>query len=136
MRGLDVFRRTQGGCPTGEAVITWAGKLEARYVIHTVGPIYSGKSGEAELLAACYKNSLALAHTHDVKTLAFPSISTGTYRYPINQAAAIAVETVLQELPGYDFSEIRFILFSQRDYEVYRQALAQGHPKLTVIDPD
>ena len=87
--------RTIGGCPTGEARITKGYRLPAHYVIHAVGPRYvDGRHGEADLLAGCYRNSLALARAHDVKTIAFPAISCGIYGYPIPEAARIAVDTV------------------------------------------
>src|SRR5437899_8444318 len=87
--------RKIGGCPTGEARLTRGYRLPAKYVIHTVGPVWSGgKRREPELLRACYVNSLQLANEHGVKSVAFPSISTGAYRYPIEQAAGIAVGTV------------------------------------------
>jgi O-acetyl-ADP-ribose deacetylase len=87
--------RTLGGCPTGEARITKGYRLPARYVIHAVGPRYrDGRRGEPALLAGCYRNSLALAAAHGVRTIAFPAISCGIYGYPIPAAAAIAVETV------------------------------------------
>jgi len=136
MRELDVIRRERGGCPTGEAVITTGGQLKARYVIHTVGPIYSGRDDDAELLAACYHSSLKLAQAYNLKSLAFPSISTGTYRYPIEQAAPIAIDTVLTSLSDYDFTEIRFVLFSRRDYEIYKTILTQERAGLIVIQPD
>lgn len=135
MRELDVIRNRQGGCPTGEAVITGGGTLAARYVIHTVGPVYSGRPADADLLAACYRSSLSLAHRHGIKSLSFPSISTGAYRYPIAEAAPIAINTVLGELPAYSFSEVRFILFSERDWEVYKRVFA-GHSGLTIIKAD
>ncbi len=124
MRELDVIRARQGGCPAGQAVLTGGGALTARYVIHTVGPVYSGRPSDPELLAACYKNSLRLAHEHGLRTLAFPSISTGVYRYPIGEAAPVAIAAVLAALPDYPLAEVRFVLFSARDYEVYRRLLA------------
>ncbi len=124
MRELDVIRARQGGCPTGEAVITGGGRLAARYVIHTVGPVYSGRPGDAGLLASCYTNSLRLAAENGLRTLSFPSISTGVYRYPIEEAAPIAIAAVLAALPEYPLAEIRFVLFSARDYEIYRRLLA------------
>lgn len=124
MQELDLIRARQGGCPAGQAVITGAGRLKAKYVIHTVGPVYSGQGKDAELLASCYRSSLQIAADNGVHSLAFPSISTGVYRYPIEKAAPIAINTVLTELPSYYFREIRFILFSDRDYEVYRRLLA------------
>ena len=135
MRELDVIRARQGGCPAGEAVITGGGALAAKYVIHTVGPVFSGRPTDADLLAACYRNSLSLAHRYGVKSLAFPSISTGAYRYPIDQAAPIAVNAVLAELPAYSFAEVRFILFSERDREAYLRVFA-AHSGLTILKPD
>jgi O-acetyl-ADP-ribose deacetylase (regulator of RNase III) len=114
----------QGGCPTGQAVITSGGKLPARYVIHTVGPVWHGGShNEAALLRAAYCNSLQLAQETGIKSIAFPSISTGAYSFPIKQAAAIAVAAVREfagkhDLPGL----IRFVLFSERDLAVYQTA--------------
>ena len=124
MRELDVIRARQGGCPTGEAVITGGGVLAARCVIHTVGPVYSGRPADAGLLAACYANSIRLAGEHGLRTLAFPSISTGVYRYPIAEAAPVAIAAVLAALPLYPLAEVRFVLFSARDYEIYRRLLA------------
>jgi O-acetyl-ADP-ribose deacetylase len=123
--------RRLDGCPTGEARITTAGKLPARYVIHTVGPIWrGGQSGESELLAAAYRNSLALAKERQVSSVAFPSISTGVYGYPIEQAAPIALSTtlaVIQE-PG-TLRDVSFVLFSGHDLRVYETALAEAAPK-------
>jgi O-acetyl-ADP-ribose deacetylase (regulator of RNase III) len=119
--------RALGGCPTGEARITSAGRLPARYVIHTVGPVWQGgQSQEAALLASAYRNSLALAKAHHLTSIAFPSISTGAYRYPIDQAASIALRTILEVLqdPG-TVREVTFALFSARDLQVYERALAE-----------
>ena len=120
--------RTLHGCETGEAKITKAYKLPCKYVIHTVGPIwYGGNDGEPELLANAYRNSLQCAVDHGIKTLAFPSISTGVYSYPIDQAAAIAVKTVrdfCMQNPG-KIDTVRFVLFSDRDLAVYDKAIAQ-----------
>lgn len=135
MQELDIIRQKQGGCPPGQAVITGGGRLKARYVIHTVGPIYSGRPEDADVLADCYRSSLRLAGSYGLKTLAFPSISTGAYRYPIEAAATVAVDAVLAELAKYDFSEIRFILFSDRDYQIYRELLSLGRTGLTVTQP-
>jgi len=117
--------RTLGGCPTGEARITRGYRLPAKYVIHTVGPVWSGgKRHEAELLRGCYVNSLKLANEHGIKSIAFPSISTGAYRYPIEPAAEIAVETVRAELPrATSVRLVRFVCFSAADLEVYRKLL-------------
>lgn len=115
--------RGLGGCETGQAKITKGYRLPARYVIHTVGPVWrEGKYQEEELLAACYRNSLKLAQKHHLKTISFPSISTGAYRFPIRQAAAIAVETVkkfLGENPEA-FEKVTFVLFSGPDLEIYK----------------
>ncbi|RMF56269.1 MAG: O-acetyl-ADP-ribose deacetylase [Bacteroidetes bacterium] len=114
------------GLPVGEAVLTTAGRLPARYVIHTVGPIWAGgHSGEREALARAYRNSLALAREHGLRTVAFPSISTGAYGFPITLAAPLALRTVIEELHAHPgaFDEIRFVLFSEDDYETYRTAL-------------
>jgi O-acetyl-ADP-ribose deacetylase (regulator of RNase III) len=125
------LRSRQGGCPTGSAVITTAGRLPATYVIHAVGPIWrGGKAGEPELLASAYRASLALAAEHGVKTIAFPSISTGVYGYPISPAAQVAIGTVLSELRRRAFDEVRFVLFSAADLQAYAQALRQQLPEL------
>src|SRR3989440_2655426 len=123
---LEECRRI-GGCPTGEARITGAYRLPARYVIHAVGPVWSGgKSGEPELLRGCYAHALRLAREHGggLASVAFPSISTGAYRYPIEQAAGLAVDTVRRELrePG-PVELVRFVCFSAADLEVYRRLL-------------
>ena len=117
--------RTLGGCPTGEARITRGYRLPARLVIHTVGPVWNGGTrGEPELLRGCYVNSLKLAAEHGVRSIAFPSISTGAYRYPIEQAARIAVTTVRQALERPTCVElVRFVCFSAADLEVYRVLL-------------
>ena len=117
--------RKLGGCPTGEARITTGGNLKARYVIHTVGPIYSGgQKREAELLANAYKNSLNLAFQYKLKSVAFPSISTGAYGYPVNEAATVALKTVTQYFKTYaDIELVRFVLFGQKAYQAYEKAL-------------
>ena len=113
--------RTIGGCKTGEAKITKAYNLPCTYVIHTVGPIYRGGSEEPKLLKAAYENSLKLALENHIRTIAFPAISTGVYNYPLNEAARIAISTVIQfqkEHPdSFDF--VRFVLFDQRALDVY-----------------
>jgi O-acetyl-ADP-ribose deacetylase (regulator of RNase III) len=117
--------RTLGGCPTGEAKITKGYRLPAKYVIHTVGPVWSGGGRrEPELLRGCYLNALRLSAQHGVRSIAFPSISTGAYRYPIEQAARIAVETVRGELAKPTTVElVRFVCFSAEDLQVYRELL-------------
>jgi O-acetyl-ADP-ribose deacetylase (regulator of RNase III) len=113
--------REIGGCPTGQAVITGAGKLKAKRVIHTVGPVWrGGGSNEAQLLANAYRNSLFLAKQSGVKTIAFPAISTGVYGYPIGEAARIALDA--GKSFKNDFDEIVFVCFSEDDLAVYRAA--------------
>ncbi|MBE6101233.1 MAG: O-acetyl-ADP-ribose deacetylase [Selenomonas ruminantium] len=118
--------RTLHGCKTGHAKITKAYRLPCDYVIHTVGPVWHGGSnGEAELLAGCYRHSLELAMEHGIRSVAFPSISTGVYSYPVQQAAEFAVQTVravLEEHPE-EFDEILWVLFDKRTKLVYDGAL-------------
>jgi O-acetyl-ADP-ribose deacetylase (regulator of RNase III) len=117
------IRRTQypDGLPTGEAVITTAGNLPAQRVIHTVGPIYGRHRGrEAQLLAACYQNSLRLAAKHSLTSIAFPAISTGIFGYPPSEAAAVSSEAVAEYLAGDEtLTEVRLIFFQQRDAEAF-----------------
>ena len=116
------------GCPTGSAVITGAGRLKAKYVIHAVGPRYSGKPKDEELLAGAYRSSLELAVSHKAESIAFPSISTGVYGYPIEDAARIALRTVMDFLKEKGAPKlIRFILFSESDLAVYEEALRLLH---------
>lgn len=121
------IRRTEwpDGLPTGKAVITGGGTLKARYVIHTVGPIWKGgRAGEAELLANCYRNSLALARSKGLKSIAFPSISTGAYGYPIEEAHEVALRTAINFLERENrLREVRFVLFSTRDREIYERGM-------------
>ena len=113
-----------GRLPAGKAVITTAGRMPAKYVIHTVGPIYrGGQSNEAETLASCYRESIRVADDHAIASIAFPSISTGAYGYPIDQAAAIAVKAVADSLPGTTHVKlVRFVLFSNADFQTYVRA--------------
>jgi len=115
------IRRIQGRCPTGQAVITPGFDLPSRYVIHTVGPVWQGgSSGESELLADCYRNSLKLAVENDVRTIAFPAISTGVYGYPVDKAATVVFQTLCSvDCPG--ITEVRLVLFSEADARVYRR---------------
>lgn len=121
--------RNIGGCPTGSAVMTTGGNLKAKHVIHAVGPIYmDGKSGEAELLASVYRKSLEVASGNGIKSISFPSISTGAYGYPINEAAGIALRTVIDFLKRHKSPTlVRFVLFSDRDLKVYEEALKGLH---------
>ncbi len=117
-----------GGCPTGHAVITNAGDLNARKVIHTVGPIYKdGLHREAELLAGAYSSSLALALENGLRSVAFPSLSTGAYGYPIKEASLIALKTVTAFIREHRdaFTLVRFVLFSDPDYETYCASLKE-----------
>lgn len=113
------------GCPTGDAKITKGFRLPAKYVIHTVGPVWKGgKSGEDDLLRNCYRNSLELAKQNDVKTIAFPSISTGAYRFPVSRAAKIALNTVAECVKSMKcFDRVFFVCFSRDDLEVYKREL-------------
>ena len=117
--------RQLGGCPPGEARITTAGRLKARYVIHAVGPVYyDGKSGEPETLASAYRRSLELASEHGLRSVAFPSISTGAYGYPVEQAAPIALRTVVDYMRTHPEIElVRFVLYDTPTFEVYRRVL-------------
>ncbi len=118
--------RKIGRCDTGNAVITTGGKLRARHVIHAVGPIYRGGQGEPEMLASAYRSSLEVARQNNVKTVAFPSLSTGAYGYPIAQAARIALQTVMDELRAHGQVElVRFVLFTEGDLRAYEQALEE-----------
>ncbi|HMN71324.1 MAG TPA: O-acetyl-ADP-ribose deacetylase [Rhodoblastus sp.] len=111
--------RALGCCPTGEARITRGYRLPARYVIHTVGPVWRGGGrGEADLLASCYRQSLQLATTHAIATIAFPCISTGVYGYPAHEAARVAVSAV-RENAAPQFREIVFCCFSESDRALY-----------------
>ena len=109
-----------GRLPTGKAVITTAGRLKARFVIHTVGPIWQGgRDREEELLRSCYRESLLLVEKHGLKSIAFPSISTGAYRYPIVKASPIALKTVRDTIKDLKIEEVRFVLFTENDYTIY-----------------
>lgn len=120
---MEELKKKYSGCPTGSAVITGAGNLKARYVIHAVGPRWAGgEKGEEELLASAYRSSLELARKHHCQTVAFPSISTGIYGYPLEQAAPIALKAVRDYLSSFPvFSEIRFVLFDPRTYMAYQE---------------
>lgn len=122
---LEACRKLRG-CPTGEARITPGFNLKARWVIHTVGPVWQGgAAGEPELLARCYRNSLMLAGQHQARSIAFPCISTGVYRFPMAKAAAIAIATLRQNLPLFpDLCDVRLICFSPADLQVYQELLA------------
>ena len=116
-----------GGCKTGDAKITKGYRLPAKHVIHTVGPVWHGGTrGEPELLASCYSRSLLLAVQHDLKTIAFPCISTGVYGYPVELAAKTAVHTVRSTLPTLSCQiDVTFCCFSRRDSEIYTALLVE-----------
>jgi O-acetyl-ADP-ribose deacetylase (regulator of RNase III) len=124
--------RTLGGCPTGEARLTKGHRLPASFVIHTVGPVWHGGTrSEAELLAACYRNSLTLAGAHRIRSIAFPSISTGVYRFPIERACRIALEEVLSYLATHQLPhQVIFCCFSAADRAIYENTYQEltGHP--------
>jgi O-acetyl-ADP-ribose deacetylase (regulator of RNase III) len=128
MKELNVIRAKSGGCPTGGAVATTAGRLLAKFVFHAVGPIYrDGRHGEPELLASCYRTCMQLAGERGLATIAFPSISTGIYRYPAGEAAGIALRTVASFLsqPGSSVQEATFVLFDQATHDLYEEALRE-----------
>lgn len=118
--------KTIGGCPVGEARITRGYQLPARFVIHTVGPVYSGSQKDAVLLAGCYQNCLSLAVRYHIKTIAFPAISCGVYGYPIEKACKIAMDTSMAFLNENPVIQgISFILFSDKDFNIYKACLGQ-----------
>ncbi|HOB86989.1 MAG TPA: O-acetyl-ADP-ribose deacetylase [Bacillota bacterium] len=122
--------RKLGGCETGEAKISGGYRLKAKHVIHTVGPIYSGSAQDPVLLASCYRNSLELAAKHGIESISFPAISTGIFGYPIQEAAEVSLKAVrdfLQGNPG-PVKLVRFVLFSEKDFDVYRAALEELLP--------
>lgn len=120
----------KNGCPVGDAKITTGGHLKAKYVIHAVGPIYkNGASGEAELLSSAYRRSLEVAVEHRLTSIAFPSISTGAYMYPVNQAAEIALTTCKEFLECHsEIQLVRFVLFDERTLHAYQSVLEKLMP--------
>jgi O-acetyl-ADP-ribose deacetylase (regulator of RNase III) len=122
LRELDQIRASQGGCPTGSAVVTGAGALPARFVFHAVGPVYrDGRHGEPERLASCYRTCLSLAEAQGVRSISFPAISTGVYGYPVEAAAGIALETLALHLrnPDSRIEDVTIVLFDQRSYDIH-----------------
>ena len=119
------IRNKQGGCATGEVVVTTAGNLPSRYVIHTVGPVWrNGQSREAELLKNCYWNSLKLADQLEVKSISFPNISTGIYNYPKSLAAQVAIQTVKEYMSeNTQIGKIVFVCFDDENYEIYHKLM-------------
>lgn len=125
MRELDTIRAERGGCATGQAVITSAGKLDARYIIHAVGPVFhGGKAGESELLRSCYRESFRLAAEHECRSIALSAISTGVYGYPIEAAAEISLDEARRFLSQpSSVEEATFVLFSQASLDAFARFL-------------
>jgi len=118
--------RKIGGCPTGSAVATTAGNLKAKYIFHAVGPIYGYSDGDERLLTSAYQSCLNLAEQHKIKSIAFPSLSTGAYGYPITLAAPIALRTVIEHIKKpTSLQQVIFVLFGQSTYQKFEQALAK-----------
>ena len=118
--------RKIGGCPTGSAVATTAGRLPAKYVFHAVGPIYSGSQNDGLLLASAYQSCLDLAEQHQVKSIAFPSLSTGIYGYPLQLAAPIALRTIIEHIQKpTSLQQVLMVLFGKDSYSAHEQALDQ-----------
>ena len=116
--------RKIGGCPTGSAVATSAGKLQARYVFHAVGPIYSGTSEDAQLLASAYQSCLDLAEQHRISSIAFPALSTGVYGYPLDEAAPVALRTIIAHIQkATSLREVMVVLFGDEAFEAFETAL-------------
>jgi O-acetyl-ADP-ribose deacetylase len=114
------------GCPTGSAVITGGGNLKARYVIHAVGPRYSGSPKDPELLSSAYRKSLELCTQNKISSIAFPSISTGIYGYPVEEASRIALKTVMDYLKDHpEIKLVRFVLFDSKTFDVYKESLKE-----------
>ncbi len=120
--------RTLHGCDTGDAKISKGYHLPARHVIHTVGPVWrGGNHGEPEKLSSCYRRCFEVAHENGLHTVAFPSISTGIYGYPIDKASVVAINTTREYLGEYpDIEQVVFVLFSARDYQVYEKHLSEN----------
>ncbi|MCY1347946.1 O-acetyl-ADP-ribose deacetylase [compost metagenome] len=126
MEACRAIRDANGGCPTGEAVITTGGRLPAPYVIHAVGPVWhGGGQGEDEQLADAYRNSIRVATQHHLRTLAFPNISTGIYGFPRERAADIAIAAVREALAAApEIEQVTFVCFDDENYRLYRERLA------------
>ena len=123
--GLAEECRPLGGCETGDAKITGGHRLKARHVIHTVAPLYQdGQSGEPQILERCYRRCFELAHEKGLKTIAFPSVGTGFFKYPIEEASKIALSMTVEQLKRFpDIEKVFFVLFSDSDLEIYRKNL-------------
>lgn len=115
-----------GGCKTGEAKLTKGHDLKADYVIHTVGPVYSGSKDDPKLLASCYQESLKLAEEEGIKSVSFPALSTGAFGYPIQEAAKVALQTVIRYLKqGSNISTVRFVLYGKDSFRVHKETLKE-----------
>jgi len=124
--GIMEACRKIGGCPTGSAVATTAGRLPAKYVFHAVGPIYTGSPDDARLLASAYQSCLDLAEQHQVKSIAFPSLSTGIYGYPLELAAPIALRTIIEHIKRpTSLQQVVIVLFGEASFKVHEKALAE-----------
>jgi O-acetyl-ADP-ribose deacetylase (regulator of RNase III) len=116
--------RKIGGCPTGEAVVTTAGRLPAKYIFHAVGPIYSGSVDDERLLTSAYQSCLKLAERYKVKSIAFPSLSTGIYGYPLELAAPVALRTIIEHInKSTCLQQVLLVLFGESAYKAHEQAL-------------
>ncbi len=123
---MSELRTRYKGCPTGSAVITGGGNLKAKYVIHAVGPRYSGSPKDPELLASAYRKSLELCSQNKISSIAFPSISTGIYGYPVEEASRIAFKTVADYLKDHpEIKLVRFVLFDSKTFSVYAETLKE-----------
>jgi O-acetyl-ADP-ribose deacetylase (regulator of RNase III) len=123
---MSELRARYKGCPTGSAVITSGGNLKAKYVIHAVGPRYSGSPKDPELLSGAYRRSLELCTQNKISSIAFPSISTGIYGYPVEEASRIALKTVMDYLKDHpEIKLVRFVLFDSKTFSVYQEALKE-----------
>jgi len=123
---MSELRAKYKGCPTGSAVITSGGNLKANYVIHAVGPRYSGSPKDPELLSSAYRKSLELCSQNKISSVAFPSISTGIYGYPVEEASRIALKTVMDYLKNHpEIKLVRFVLFDSNTFDVYKESLKE-----------
>ena len=123
---MSELRAKYKGCPTGSAVITGGGNLKAKYVIHAVGPRYSGSPKDRELLSSAYRKSLELCTQNKISSMAFPSISTGIYGYPVEEASQIALKTVMDYLKDYpEIKLVRFVLFDSKTFDAYKESLKE-----------
>ena len=123
---MSELRAKYKGCPTGSAVITGGGNLKAKYVMHAVGPRYSGSPKDPELLSGAYRKSLELCTQNKISSIAFPSISTGIYGYPVQEASRVALKTVMDYLKNHpEINLVRFVLFDSRTFDVYKESLKE-----------